>query len=212
MSDDNVVTFQGNKKPSNVVSFPAKEEPELCDECGNALLFVCSACNCRSWRLMSDGTVECCNCDNVVTIEGPDPGKCGWRKITEYAPTDRESVPELEAGNINVRAMGDEDFALRSTIRDVERWQKAGTLMFVGAYKNDGTGCWWIGSRDAETAAWMASKIEDVAKHLRTTHYPVEGGTGETSNEGEAEGREEGDGGSDRSGMAPPSGVLPEKG
>lgn len=165
MSDekDNVVTFPGNQAE------PVQEEE---------LLFTCGECNCRSWKLLSTGNIECANCGAYFNVndtceEHTDDGIRGWRKIIATAPEDRANLPD-EGDTINVRAMPDEDFASRSVFRDMERWFKSKKLVFVGGYHEDGRGRWWLGSHNAEQRDWIVRKIGEIMENCASARYPEE--------------------------------------
>jgi hypothetical protein len=162
---DNIVTFGGNQPEPT-------EEPVVKE----VMLFTCHMCDCRSWKLLSTGAIECANCESYFFVsdtceEHTDDGIRGWRRIIEAAPEDPSTVPD-EGDTVNVRAMPDETLASRSVFRDMERWHQNKKLTFVGGYHEDGRGRWWIGAHNSEQRDWIVRKIEEIVENLKSTKYP----------------------------------------
>lgn len=164
MSEDNVVTFRGNQ--------PVEEAPVEKEE----LLFTCGQCDCRSWKLLSTGNIECANCGSYFNVhdtceEHTDDGIRGWRKVIATAPEETKDLPD-EGDTVNVRCMPDETLASRAVFRDLERWLREGKLVFVGGYHEDGRGRWWLGAHNAEQRDWIVRKIGEISDNCASTKYP----------------------------------------
>jgi DNA-directed RNA polymerase subunit RPC12/RpoP len=153
MSDDTVVTFRGKTPPT--------PEPE------ERLLLVCSNCNCRSWNLMGDGTIECANCSSILSMDRDDPAEMGWRRILENAPTDPESIKSLpdDRGTVNDVQTGDVNLARARTFRKIEEMYKKNEAAMMLAYREDGSSHAWFNVETKEQQEWVVRKLKEYVRH-----------------------------------------------
>lgn len=143
MSKDNIVQFPP----------PAGSEPQ------EPPIWVCR-CGCQSWRLQSDGAIECCNCLSV----GMDHG-CEWRNRLPVAePTDKTT-----AGTTIITAMGDAAFARNAVFRTIEQWHKNNEALIIAAYNLEGGSKYWTGIETLEDKEFCLRKLRDLVAMIEET-------------------------------------------
>lgn len=160
-----------------------EEQQELkCESCNTPLaddeelIFVCTNCNCRTWRLKASGAIECSSCDNEVHPDEKDPADAGWRRIVDSAPKDKDEIAALpdDAGTINKHDYGDVSLARRRVLKIAQEASKDNTLAFLGMYEEDGAGNWWMNLQSAERRDDIVKKIREMADHLEKMVFEEE--------------------------------------
>jgi hypothetical protein len=159
MTHDNTpVTSEGN-----VTKFKPRETPKPKDD--TRCIFLCGACECRTFNMYDDGTIACSYCD--APLRESEGMESQWRRCTGPVPLDKSTIPKESAGAVNVHQLGDVNFARNSVAKNVEKWAKNGHAVIIGAYHQDGASSWWFGVETEEQRRWSIRKMGDIIKHLK---------------------------------------------
>lgn len=172
MEDDNKVTSLGNHRKQ-------KEEKLRCEACDiptEELIYVCGNCQCRTWRLMANGGIECSTCDTYIHPDEDGPGFEGWRRIADTAPKDPEAIASLDddKGTINNHSHGSVSIAQQRILKTLGDAAKNDELSFAGGYKTTGEGFWWFGADDVKSRDWIVGQMADMIEHVKKQTYEGE--------------------------------------
>ncbi len=122
------------------------------------LAWVCS-CGCQSFRLLSNGIAECCNCENSIGPNGPNE----WRNILPpEKPTNK-----TDANTIIIKYVGSDEFAQKKVLQNINKWIKNKEIAFIFAYKIDGSGTHWLYMTNKEEKNWIINKIKGLLYTIR---------------------------------------------
>lgn len=163
----------------NVTSLGNFRDARKQDECQcepEELVMVCSTCESRSWRLMSTGNIECCNCDVVIPVDVEDPADMGWRRVFRTVPTDPEVIAKLEddAGTVEIYNSGSEELARARVIKTATEWATKDDLMLVAAYNKEGWGRWWLNVVTKDDQKFVVEKIKEILHHAEAPNKNLE--------------------------------------
>ena len=131
---------------------------------GDDLLWLCS-CSCQTYRIYSDGSIECANCKNRHSDHVGAAGH--W--VKDVLPEAPETTDETTAGALTVTGLGSEELAVRRVLKHANDWRAAGHLAAVIAYHIDGTGQHWVNITNDEQRDWLARRIEGLLEDLKAT-------------------------------------------
>jgi hypothetical protein len=136
----------------NITPFPKLETDKI--------IYVCS-CRCQSFRVLSSGKIECCNCE---TIQNESVGE--WVKQLPKIP---DEITATDAGTVKATALGSAEFAKLSVLREIDRWSKSNDLVFICAYHDNGTGKHWFNINSEHEKEWIIRKLENLLELTRST-------------------------------------------
>lgn len=126
------------------------------------LIWVCR-CGCQSWRLQSDGQIECCNCLNISCDHHGD-----WiTHLPEPVPTDQTT-----AGTLIVKAMGNAGFARNGVVRTIEQLHKDDKISLLSVYDTDGYGKHWTNIETQEDKDFCLRKLHELIAIIENTGIP----------------------------------------
>lgn len=152
----------------NIIQFPVTTEGNQPEEEAfdvRELTWVCG-CGCRSFNLFGDGELVCAACE--VQVCGF-PNKDGeWRK--NNAPSSGEGLKDLE-GVINQVDHQTDEFAKRSMIKKIEKWNKDGQLLSMIAHKKDGEGESWFNIHSEDERDELLQRLKIVINHLKSFKF-----------------------------------------
>lgn len=140
--NDNVVPF----KPT-----ASAEEEQFVWICG---------CGCQSFRLLSDGAIECCQCENQCNAHSE------WRRDLPDPP---DEVERDTSGTIIHTALGVPELARRRVLKTLDEWARDDELLMVAAYHKDGTGKHWLGIETQEDKDEVLDKLLDLIQDVRSS-------------------------------------------
>lgn len=129
----------------------------------DAIVFVC-ACGCQSFRMHRNGVMECANCNQ--TEFDADSGR--WLEKVSDIEIDPNAPTTGEVGAVDVKLLGNPEFARRSVIRNVEKWNKSNELALIVCYNVNGGGSHWFGIETAEQKQWVIDKLNAILNHVET--------------------------------------------
>lgn len=154
------VTSQGNVVPlkPKVIA----EVERVTEKC----VFICGACECRTFNLFDDGTIACAYCEEELRpYEGGGATQGQWRTCLPPVPQDRSQL-ETEAGTVNVNHLGDTSLARRHVVKKLNDWNKDDQLAMIVGYAKNAASHGWFGIESEEQRGWMLEKIDSLRKHI----------------------------------------------
>lgn len=181
MSDDKIVTFEGNSnKPADLdidkfADEVFKEDAVILDYLQKAeqreaeaakpkeeYLLICGACECRTFNLYAGGVVKCSFCEAVLKEKPTDVEDRRWRSVVPDAPSNPENVPTADDGYITENQLPDYQLARRRVLKLINAWADDNHLVLVGGYNRRGEGRWWLDAKTEEEREWLKDKIGQV--------------------------------------------------
>lgn len=131
---------------------PAKE-PE------QKLILYCNNCDCRTFEINVDTTIECANCGEVCEVITTD-----WTFRPPVAPPP-EAVNRDRGYNTVTRFL-DPDAAILGVLAEINRWRETDTLEFVVAYNKSGLGRTWSRLLTQDDKDYILTKLKEVVEHV----------------------------------------------
>lgn len=129
----------------------------------------CPHCDCRSFELLSNGTIACANCQ--FDVQGSYQEVAAWRRCLPEVPKgDPRDVPD-DSNTVKVTALGHVEFARRSVMKHIEKWNKDGDLAAIFAYHRDGSGKHWSAAETEDQRDWVVRKMLEIIEHLKATKF-----------------------------------------
>jgi hypothetical protein len=151
----------------NVAQFKPRPKTPKPVEPAERLLFVCGECQCRTFNLMSDGSIECSYCDEPLR---PGEGEeSQWRKCMPSHPEDTSKIKE-DTG-FSEHQLPDASMARRRTLKRVTEWEGAGTAAILGGVNKDAEGSWWVDFDTEEQRQWVLRRISEIREFV--TEYEL---------------------------------------
>ena len=124
------------------------------------LVWVCGLCDCTTFRLYNDGTVECALCGSVSDDTD------GWVESLKDKPV---KEGETDEGTWSVTGIGTVDFARKRVMRMINEWEENGKLAVVAAWDLDGDAKMWADIETQEQKDWMVRKVSEFLDSLKKT-------------------------------------------
>lgn len=129
---------------------PETEEPE------DRLVLVCSDCNCMTYYIHDDQTIECANCGNPIGSTSE------WRLPM---PDEPEAIQNT-AGCVKITNMGSPEAACAAVLGDIRQWHNDGVLEVLVAYRKDGTGRSWLNLKNERDRKYYLTKLNELIHHV----------------------------------------------
>ncbi len=184
MSDDKVVTFEGNKPADLDIDKFAdeifKEDAVILDYLHKAeqreaeaakpkeeYVFICGDCHCRTFNLYAGGDIRCSFCETPVQVgEAHHSDDVQWRRTIPVLPEDTTKIGDEDDTVVSNNELPDASIARRRTIKTINDWDKDKQLVLVGGYNARGAGYWWFDITTEEQREWVIDKLKGILEYV----------------------------------------------
>jgi hypothetical protein len=122
------------------------------------LMWHCAVCNCASYFLYNDKTVECVGCHTV----GVDDGE--W--IINLPEPEPDKITKTDDDVIRVITWGSPELARRHTLKKIAAVNEAKELVAVAGWDKDGGMHSWFDIATQEEKDWMLRKLAQLTEHV----------------------------------------------
>lgn len=134
---------------SNIIDFPKEEEPKL--------IWFCGHCNCSSFFLYNDYTVECAGCGH-----NSDGGE--W--VRYLAPSPKAPTEKDNSTAINTIAWGSPEFSRKSVMKHVKDWDA--NIAMLAVWNHDGAMKSWTDIATQEQKDWCIRHMQDLLDQIKS--------------------------------------------
>jgi hypothetical protein len=123
------------------------------------LVWMCALCNCSSFYLYDDKTIECAGCHHPSEDNGE------WVINLPNAPP-VETITKDDGNLVNVVAWGSEEFSRRRVLKEVTKWNDDNRLTAMVGWSEDGGMRSWSSVNNEAQKQWLLRKISELAEHI----------------------------------------------
>lgn len=160
MSDDNIVTFDGNRGKGNQ---PQPEEQE-------EFILICTLCDNKTFNLYAGGKIKCGFCDVEVVSADPRDHEAWRRVVGEVDPDTKEDIKD-EGYDVKTTTqrhqMSTPGFARRKTMKLLADWEKDNKLVMLVGYNAAGEGRHWFNITNEPQREWVIEKFNMLFDTLK---------------------------------------------
>lgn len=124
-------------------------------------VWVCGECDNSTFVLFNDARIQCAYCQDIICDECTD--REGWRRVLPPSP---EKAKETDAGTVRQMHVGGVDIARARVFRQIEGWQKDGTIQFMYGGRNDGATGAWVGVDNEKDRDDLLGQLDNFRAYI----------------------------------------------